>query len=177
MLYEVITVDSEGQHLGQILTSYLKEPEQLLENESENLCRDGRRVRVQWKNTLLYNAAGEYVGLQCIGHDVTTLRQAEAVLKAREDQLKRLVEVAPMPLAITKKGHGIDYLNRQFVQNFGYTLQDIPTVDDWWPKAYPDPHFRETVRALWDKEIARITSYNVCYTKLLRHFFPYRSTR
>jgi hypothetical protein len=43
----------------------------------------------------------------------------------------------------------LTFLNPAFVQTFGYNLDDIPTLADWWPKAYPDPDYRNWVKATW----------------------------
>ena len=29
------------------------------------------------------------------------------------------------------------YINHRFTETFGYTLADVPTIDDWWQSAYP----------------------------------------
>lgn len=44
----------------------------------------------------------------------------------------------------------IVYVNRQFSQTIGYTLEDIPTANVWWEKAYPDPEYREQIRQEWE---------------------------
>ncbi|HAC92218.1 MAG TPA: GGDEF domain-containing protein, partial [Planctomycetaceae bacterium] len=36
---------------------------------------------------------------------------------------------------------------------FGYTLEEIPTLADWWPRAYPDPAYRQWVAVTWGKHI------------------------
>ena len=38
-------------------------------------------------------------------------------------------------------------LNQQFSLAFGYTLDDVATLDDWNRRAYPDPAYRATVLA------------------------------
>ena len=37
------------------------------------------------------------------------------------------------------------YLNPAFIRTFGYDLDDIPRLADWWPKAYPDIAYRQWV--------------------------------
>lgn len=47
--------------------------------------------------------------------------------------LVHLVEWLPIPLAITQldKDRRVLYINQQFNQTFGYSLEDIPTVYRW----------------------------------------------
>jgi signal transduction histidine kinase len=41
------------------------------------------------------------------------------------------------------------------VSLFGYTQEDIPTVEKWWPLAYPDETYRREITAMWDQRVAR----------------------
>ena len=43
----------------------------------------------------------------------------------------------------------VTFVNPEFTKRFGYTLDDIPTLADWWPKAYPDPAYRLWVADAW----------------------------
>lgn len=76
----------------------------------------------------------------------------EKTIHDSEKQFKRTVEEFPYPLALTKDNKYI-YLNRKFIAVFGYTLNDIPTTDDWFKKAYPDPEYRELVRTSWNQAV------------------------
>jgi PAS domain-containing protein len=40
--------------------------------------------------------------------------------------------------------------NDRFVKLFGYSVEDIPGVQHWWPIAYPDESYREGVKAEMD---------------------------
>ncbi len=42
----------------------------------------------------------------------------------------------------------IDYVNRSFKERFGYSLEEIPTLNEWYYKAYPDLGYRSTVSLL-----------------------------
>ncbi len=147
--------DSDGRNLEAMVKGILVSPELFLENENDNICRDGRRVRVLWKNTPLRDASGKNLGVQCIGHDLTELRRAEAILQAKEQQLQHLFDVSPVALAISEKNQNIVYLSRKFIDLFGYTLEDIPNIEVWRSLVYPDVAYRETVRQRWNAAVAR----------------------
>ncbi|NJC89156.1 MAG: PAS domain S-box protein [Desulfuromonas sp.] len=72
-----------------------------------------------------------------------------------EQQLQRLVEVCPVPLVITQENRDIVFVNSKFTELFGYTLDDIPTVEAWWPLAYPDAAYREELRQRWNAAAAK----------------------
>ena len=129
-------------------------------HESENICRDGRRVKIIWKNSPVYDEAGEIVGFQSVGHDLTDQRKAEDSLKKSEQQFHQLIDVSPVPLAILNDNHDFIYLNRRFSEMFGYTLDDLPTIADWWGQAYPEPHYREEVQLKWMDAANRTITHN-----------------
>nr|WP_275957840.1 PAS domain S-box protein [Rhabdochromatium marinum] len=63
-----------------------------------------------------------------------------------------VMEVSPIPFVILEQD-SIRALNPAFVSLFGYTLNDIPTLDAWWPRAYPDSVYREQVAREWQSRI------------------------
>lgn len=44
-------------------------------------------------------------------------------------------------------------VNKAFLQTIGYPLEEIPTLDHWWPLAYPDPTYRQTVAKAWQNNL------------------------
>ncbi len=64
-----------------------------------------------------------------------------------ESRFRQLFHQAPLPqVLVDAQGHVVD-LNQQFSLAFGYTLDDVATLDDWNRRAYPDPAYRATVLA------------------------------
>ena len=80
------------------------------------------------------------------------LRQALAVEGDR--RFRDLFAAAPVALAYLR-GNQIETVNERFLELFGYAREEIPTVEDWWPRAYPDPDYRRWVMDTWDAAIAR----------------------
>jgi PAS domain S-box-containing protein len=60
---------------------------------------------------------------------------------------------SPVPYALNDEQGNIINLNPAFTKAFGYNIDDIPTLSDWWPKAYPDPKYREWVLTTWQKNL------------------------
>jgi PAS domain S-box-containing protein len=46
-------------------------------------------------------------------------------------------------------------INYKFTDLFGYTAEDVPDEAHWWPLAYPDSAYRETVKAEWQRRIEK----------------------
>ncbi len=67
---------------------------------------------------------------------------------------RAVIEASPIPFALNDDDGNIVYLNPEFVRTFGYTLEMIPTLAAWWPRAYPDPVYRAEVAAKWGEHLA-----------------------
>lgn len=76
-------------------------------------------------------------------------RNAEEALKKREESFRRVIDRNPVAMAVTDKKDKFMFFNNKFIETFGYTMEDMPTVDDWWPRAYPDAEYRKKVINGW----------------------------
>lgn len=145
-----------GEDQRAMIDAVLAAPEQYPENENENICRDGRRVQVLWKNMPVNDAAGEQIGIQSIGHDMTELRRAEEVLRAREQQLQQLMRITPVPLIIIDREQRAININRSFTDTYGYDITDIPSAKAWWLRSCPDDDYREQVEQRWNRAVEKM---------------------
>ena len=119
-------------------------------------CRDGRVLDVEVGAALV---AGRFVGTFT---DVTLRRRELEQRKVREEELRRVLDNLPFPVATSVAGPGFDwqdaraevtYLNRRFTELFGFTLADIPTVGEWARLALPDAKKRHEVFAVLDQQV------------------------
>ena len=85
------------------------------------------------------------------------VRQAtEASLRESEATFRTMVETLPVAIYLsTGLEQKSDYLNPRFVELFGYTLDDVPTVGHWWPLAYPDETYRRQISEEWQSKVKR----------------------
>lgn len=80
-------------------------------------------------------------------------RQAEAALRESEARIGRFLELIPLPVCHVTKAGVIDFRNERFLRVFGYTSGQVPTLAEWWRRAYPDPRYREWVLETWDTAV------------------------
>lgn len=84
---------------------------------------------------------------------VSERRQRAASIQSRAHELEIIVNASPTPQAINDAAGNIVYVNQAFTDTYGYRQDDIPTLETWWPQAYPDAGYRELVRQRWDQEL------------------------
>jgi PAS domain S-box-containing protein len=87
--------------------------------------------------------------------EVAERRRAEATLRESELKLLGLMDASPIAVAWADPAGNSEYVNPRFHELFGYTLQDIPTVMDWFRKVCPDEASREAIVASWKTAILR----------------------
>jgi len=93
---------------------------------------------------------GEIIGALAFGRDITERKTMENELKASEAKFRSIIEVSPVPMALLNDEHmNLTFLNPAFIKTLGYNLDDIPTLADLWPKAYPDPDYRHWILTSW----------------------------
>jgi PAS domain S-box-containing protein len=84
--------------------------------------------------------------------DISERKQAEAALQESESNLRNILLNLPIAIALTND-QKILFNNKHFTQLFGYSTEDIKTVDDWWLKAYPDEEIRQREFKTWEAAI------------------------
>lgn len=87
--------------------------------------------------------------LDTIKESRANLLQEKGLLVKSEERLRKIIELSPISMALVAMDGTIEYINSYAVATFGYQPEDIPNMDDWWQKAYPDPAYREQVRVQW----------------------------
>ena len=87
--------------------------------------------------------------------DITEQVSQDEQIAMMDQKWKSVIESTPVPMAINDKSLKITYINSEFTRVFGYTLQDIPTVNDWYLRAYPDAEYRKQTKKIWFNELEK----------------------
>ena len=77
----------------------------------------------------------------------------EKALRQASERFQAIIEASPIPMALNDDALNISYLNGAFIRTFGYTVNDIPTIPDWWLKAYPDLTYRTQIQQEWQEHL------------------------
>ncbi|MDP1772909.1 MAG: PAS domain S-box protein [Methylobacter sp.] len=109
----------------------------------------GKVTDVLYNASVYHDRNGNTLGVFAAARDITERKVMEDELKASEAKFRSIIEVSPIPMAMNDERLNVTFLNSAFVQAFGYCIDDIPTLEDWWPRAYPDPDYRDWVKTTW----------------------------
>jgi len=90
----------------------------------------------------------------CILQDITEQKEARTLLEQKELLFRTLVESAPMAMVVSLgQGQRAQFYNPKFSELFGYTRDEVPDIEHWWPLACPDPEYRRQISELWNREV------------------------
>ncbi len=122
----------------------------------EYRVRDGEG-RVRWFSTrgrvVERDEAGRPLRSAGVAVDIDAQKTAELDIRRNEQRLRMLMENLPIPLCQLDDQQRFTYINRRFVETFGYQLADVPDATTWFEKAYPDAEYRAWVLDHWQQAV------------------------
>ncbi|HWR38411.1 MAG TPA: ATP-binding protein [Patescibacteria group bacterium] len=78
----------------------------------------------------------------------------EAMQRESEERFRKIVANLPIAVACSRKNQEIVYLNKQFIDNFGYRTDNIPCLRDWFKQVFPEAEERAAIADLWFQQSA-----------------------
>lgn len=125
----------------------------ILEEEIEQLFRSDQATRADMAVALTRLHEVQQKVNEQLRSEVDEHSRAEAARKESEDRLQKIIEHAPISMAIVGLDGTIEYINRKAIETFGYLPEDIPNMDRWWAQAYPDAKYRQEVMDRWNSYV------------------------
>ena len=123
--------------------------------------KDGSIIWADVLSSIHRDADGEPLYLITSVIDITERKIAENLLRESEAKFKAVSELSPMAIyASTGSEQKAIYTNKAFYEMFGFTIDDVPTVGNWWIKAFPDEKYRQQVIDKWTESINQSTKDN-----------------
>ena len=86
-----------------------------------------------------------------IWRDINARKEAEIDFLHTKKQMEEIINSLPVAIVRAEVDSiNVGYFNECFQHLFGWTLQDINTMEKWFINAYPDPNYRESIIAEWE---------------------------
>lgn len=146
---------------------YLNEKTSVYLCEHRLLCKDGNYKWILARGTVVDRdqdgSAARIIGTHT---DIDKRKHDEEQLKKSEARFRSIIDISPVPLALNDNLHNITFLNNAFTNTFGYDLNDIPTLSQWWEKAYPDKNYRQWVLDTWANTIQQCERENKTFSPM-----------
>lgn len=122
------------------------------------ICLKGKTGRIHYVSVsahFMKNEQGVPVGIEGLLRDITERKEMEDALRASEQQFRESLEFLPIAIGLVDVQGEVLFLNKEYVRLFGYTREDILTLNDRLSRTYPDPEYRNAVLAQWNEDISR----------------------
>ena len=117
---------------------------------------DGTVRWIESQGKFYYAADGEPERMLGMAVNITERKRAEQSLRESEDRSRRLVQSSSVAMIVSRGlEQKVELINEKFTALFGYTVDDVPDVDHWWPLAYPDEAYRRVVKTEWQTRVEK----------------------
>ncbi|MBN1397459.1 MAG: PAS domain S-box protein, partial [Bacteroidetes bacterium] len=154
---EVIGKDDFDLYSKEMAAGFFADDQTVLETgkpvinrEEYVLDAEGKKRWLLTSKLPLRNEKGEITGLIGIGRDITDRILIEKDLRQSESLFKMLVESSPVAIAVfAGQSKKLEYISGRFAELFGYKMEDIPSLDAWWRRAYPIEEYRQQIEIKW----------------------------
>ncbi len=113
--------ESTGRDLAAMVEDISRHPEEYVNNENENMRRNGERVWIAWTNKAVRDADGELTEILSVGNDVTAGRLVEEELRLMASVFRNSLE----GVVITDAGGKVLRVNDGFSDITGYGEDEV----------------------------------------------------
>jgi diguanylate cyclase (GGDEF)-like protein/PAS domain S-box-containing protein len=134
----------QDQILGVINLFFKGDIPSLTDFERETLMHIGKTIGLAMVNA-------NYVAQ--IESEIKERTSVEQLLQRERETFYSTIQGAPNGMALIDKDGRYLYINAEFTNITGYTLEDVATGNDWFNLAYPNPKYRRKVIEIWKKDL------------------------
>lgn len=117
--------------------------------EIANRRKDGKLFWEFAAMSPLLDEQGRITHYFAVKEDITERKRAEQGLAKSEARYRGLFEAATVPMVEMRRSGELVGLNPDFTATFGWTLSDLPHIDQCWERLFSEPSARRQLKADW----------------------------
>jgi diguanylate cyclase (GGDEF)-like protein/PAS domain S-box-containing protein len=136
----------QDQVLGVINLFFKGDIPSLTDFERETLMHIGKTIGLAMANA-------NYVAQ--IEAEIKERTRVEELLQRERETFYSTIQEAPNGMALIDKNGVYLYINAEFTNITGYTLEDVATDNDWFNRAYPNAKYRQKVIEIWKEDLGQ----------------------
>jgi len=121
--------------------------------EWEYIRKDGSLFFGESVVSAITNAAGIITGFIGTIRDISERLQAAHQLRSERETFFAMLQKAPYGVVLIERDGSYLYVNPEFTRITGYHLDDVPTGQEWFHRAYPDATERARIIAAWKQDM------------------------
>ncbi|HPP05848.1 MAG TPA: PAS domain S-box protein, partial [Syntrophorhabdaceae bacterium] len=107
-----------------------------------------------WASALMFkDESGKIIGAIETIRDITEIKNMQHALKTEKERLQSLLDSLPLGVMLIEKNGSYSYLNPEFTNMVGYTIDEIPNGREWFKRAFPAEHDRKMALKLWIEDM------------------------
>ena len=115
--------------LSGMIGDLIRRPEDFVNNENENITKNGERVWIHWWNKPIYDKSGVLEGVLCVGTDFTARKRVEDELRVENEKNRGLMNHACDAIFIIDAETGMfTDANQKAQEIVGRTLAELRTM-------------------------------------------------
>jgi PAS domain S-box-containing protein len=113
--------------------------------EEPQTTPDGNLIWLNTSKIPLRNSNGSVYGVLGTYEDITERKKVEKELMESRELYRASIEAAPYGIAVINKDGEFLISNNQLVKISGYNKNEIPNINTWFNKLYPNEKYREQI--------------------------------
>ena len=114
-----------------------------IHGESMMVKKDGSKILIEFDGRIAYTLSGESEQIHFVFKDITEQKKAEKELKNKNEFIQTVLDNLPIGVCLNKIDQGTAlYLNKKFVEIYGWPEQELRDVGTFFLKVYPDEAYR-----------------------------------
>lgn len=122
-----------------------KEVGKVSDLEFELIRKDGSIMHILLNATAVYDDNNQYLMSRSTLFDISDLKRAQQSIFKSEERLRTIVDNIPIMISFFDAEGNFEFVNRHWLDQVGWTLEDLTEAEDPLALFYPDPEYRRQV--------------------------------